>query len=733
MAMTITPDGRTVWIPDAIAPMSFALPGELGKHGGDLGGGPIAPPPPPPPPPPTPPIGGTGPGGGTMGPRGRNMIGLGPFTGGGEIAAPSDEIASVTGGQLPIGMPEQPPMGPQTPREFVAATYDVPDAKGQAKHNKAYAKQEAQKAAFAASPEGQARQGAAEAQGVTQEQAATARTQGYVEGQELAAAGAIENEGLQRADKVRAQAEQEMAARKQGLADKQQALDAAVKTEADYKIDDNRRWSNLSTGRKILAGISVALSGLGDAFMNRTGPNLAFGIIKDALEQDVAAQVRERENLGKRIGIAKSSIDNYRQITGDMADAHKLKLSEEYDRIAQQVRASAAQYGSDKAKLRGEALALQFEQAGAAIRTSAAESAFNRDYQRSQLENARRQTNISAGNLALNQKQFDWSKEYQGKQLQLQAAALENETNKQAAAGKADVAAKVGKLGIPAPPVAVKNPETGEITMQPGGVLMNGDQPVLVGTEDEAKEIRNKMAVSQRIVANIDRIREIRARVGGESSLLNSNERQELETIMADVLLLKKSGTQGMSSDKDMENISKAAGTADAASWRDQEGRLAAARDLVAKNLNADLKYKAGYSGPPITFTDPIGQKPPETVEDRQFINSVKAPNVFDSANVAATEMNSPTADGVFAKDMDRAREFTTTGTTKPQRDLVQSFVTKALDPKTSPAQRDAAYARLAAGAQKGETEAIRAYYANALQQLVSQSAAPALPPEELE
>lgn len=667
-----------------------------------------------------------------MGPRGRNMIGLGPFGGGGEIAAPSSEIASVTGGQLPTDMMAAPSPGPTTPREYVAATYNVPDAKGQAKHNAAYDKQLARQAAHAASPEGQAQQGAAEAQGVTQEQAATARAQGYVEGQELAAAGAIENEGLARADRVRADAAREQEERRKGLAEKQAALDAAVKTESEYKIDDNRRWSNLSTGRKILAGISVALSGLGDAFMNRTGPNLAFGIIKDALEADVAAQVRERENLGKRIGIAKSSIDNYRQITGDMADAHKLKLSEEYDRIAQQIRASAAQYGSDKAKLRGEQLALQFEQQGAAIRTQAAESAFSRDVQRSQLENARRQTQISAGNLALNQKQFDWSKEYQGKQLQLQAAALENETNKIAAAGKADVAAKVGKLGIPAPPTATKDAD-GNVVMQPGGVLTNPDgSPLLVGTEDEAKELRNKMSVSNRLVAHIDRIREIRARVGGESSLLNSDERQELEQIMADVTLLKKSGTQGMSSDKDMELIGKSTGTSDAASWRDQEGRLLAARKSIEGNLNADLKYKAGYSGPPITFTDPIGKKPPETPEDRQFINSIKAPTAFGAANVAATEMNSPTADGVYSKDLDRAQQFATTGTTKAQRDLVGSFVTKALDPKASPAQRDAAISRLYAGAQKGETEAIRAYYSNALQQLTSQAAAPAPSPEEL-
>lgn len=94
--------------------------------------------------------------------------------------------------------------------------------------------------------------------------------------------------------------------------------------------------------------------------------------------------------------------------------------------------------------------------------------------------------------------------------------------------------------------------------------------------------------------------------------------------------------------------------------------------------------------------------------------------------------MNSPTADGVYSKDLDRAQQFATTGTTKAQRDLVGSFVTKALDPKASPAQRDAAISRLYAGAQKGETEAIRAYYSNALQQLTSQAAAPAPSPEEL-
>lgn len=727
MAMTITPDGRQVWIPDFIAPtpppQMLTLPGELGKA--QAPGMPE--PPPPPPPPPAPPIGGT-----TMGPRGRNMIGLGPVGGGQEIAAP--EIGSVTGGQLPPSVLEQVQGGMpvRNGADFVAKR-GIDTSEGAIdKANKIADQRAAQSANYTASPEGQAKQGTTEAIDATGKQADIARTQGFVEGQELQQAASIENDGLKRADEIRQQAANEVAERQKGLQEKQAALDSAVKTEADYKIDDNRRWSNLSTGRKLLAGISVALSGLGDAFMNKTGPNLAFGIIQQAIHDDVAAQVRERENLGKRIGIAKNSIDNYRQITGDMADAHKLKLSEEYDRVAQQIRASAAQYGSDKAKLRGEALATQFEQQGAAIRSQAAESAFNRDYQRAQLENQRRQTNISAGHLSLANKQFEFSKEQSAKQLALQAAGLELEQAKLSAAGNAKAAEQVGKLGIPAPPTATKDAD-GNVVMQPGGVLKNPDgSPLLVGTEDEAKEIRNKMAVTHRLIADIDEIRQIRARVGGESSLLNSDERQRLETLAADVLLLKKSGTMGMSSDKDMDNIAKSAGTGDATSWRDQEARLTEARKLAANNLNADLKYKAGYSGPALDFTDPLGKSPKETAEDRQFVNSIKAPTMTDAANVAATELNSPTADGAYAKDFDRAREFTTTGTTKAQRDLVQGYVSKAIDPSASPAQRDAAIARLAAGAQKGETDAIRAYYANALQQATTTAAAPAPSPEEI-
>src|SRR5207344_2433819 len=100
MAMTITPDGRQVWIPDNIAPMlpppeMLKLPGELGKADVGPGGGQLPPAPPPPLPgpgqlptqlPPSPPSG--PPISGMPMPRGRNMIGLGPFGAGAETAGP---------------------------------------------------------------------------------------------------------------------------------------------------------------------------------------------------------------------------------------------------------------------------------------------------------------------------------------------------------------------------------------------------------------------------------------------------------------------------------------------------------------------------------------------------------------------------------------------------------------------------------------------------------------------
>lgn len=52
-----------------------------------------------------------------------------------------------------------------------------------------------------------------------------------------------------------------------------------------FKIDPNKMWSNMSTGNKVLAGLSIFLGGF-----DPSGQNKALGIIQNSIDRDVDAQ-----------------------------------------------------------------------------------------------------------------------------------------------------------------------------------------------------------------------------------------------------------------------------------------------------------------------------------------------------------------------------------------------------------------------------------------------------------
>lgn len=121
---------------------------------------------------------------------------------------------------------------------------------------------------------------------------------------------------------------------------------------------------------------------------------------------------------------------------------------------------------------------------------------------------------------------------------------------------------------------------------------------------EERKTLREKKTAGFNAMRNIDRILAIRDRVGGESSLFNSDEKQELDGLEADTTAQIKSGTQGMSSDSDMDIIKKSAGVDNTTSWRDQRAKLIAARARIEANLN-QAYGDSGYDGERITV--PVG------------------------------------------------------------------------------------------------------------------------------
>lgn len=118
--------------------------------------------------------------------------------------------------------------------------------------------------------------------------------------------------------------------------------------------------------------------------------------------------------------------------------------------------------------------------------------------------------------------------------------------------------------------------------------------------EVHAKLLDKKTAATQ-LVKLYDRALQLRDRVGGESSVFNSDERQELDGIQAEIQILKKQGTQGMSSDQDFEVLAQSGGAKDIASFRSKAAGLRGARARTIDKFRQEMR-DARYTGPDIEF-----------------------------------------------------------------------------------------------------------------------------------
>lgn len=83
----------------------------------------------------------------------------------------------------------------------------------------------------------------------------------------------------------------------------------------DNKIDPNRFYSNMSTGNKVLAAISVALSGVGAGLQGPGTPNLALQVLNKKISEDIDAQKSE---LGKKENLLSENMRRYGSLDSAM-------------------------------------------------------------------------------------------------------------------------------------------------------------------------------------------------------------------------------------------------------------------------------------------------------------------------------------------------------------------------------------------------------------------------------
>lgn len=84
--------------------------------------------------------------------------------------------------------------------------------------------------------------------------------------------------------------------------------------ENDYRkgtVNPNRIWQNMTTGNKILAGISIFLGGLGGG-LTKQGGNVALDVINKAIDRDIEAQ---RANLDKNKNLLSLNLEKTRDLT----------------------------------------------------------------------------------------------------------------------------------------------------------------------------------------------------------------------------------------------------------------------------------------------------------------------------------------------------------------------------------------------------------------------------------
>jgi hypothetical protein len=120
------------------------------------------------------------------------------------------------------------------------------------------------------------------------------------------------------------------------------------------KVDPKRLWSNMSTGDKILAGISMAFGALGAG--SNGGVNTAVKVIESAIDRDLKLQEDEIGRKRDAVTVQSGIIAEMRQQFKDKDLANTAARMAIMEQMKLQVDGLAAKFGSQKVK--GEAMQL---------------------------------------------------------------------------------------------------------------------------------------------------------------------------------------------------------------------------------------------------------------------------------------------------------------------------------------------------------------------------------------
>lgn len=375
---------------------------------------------------------------------------------------------------------------------------------------------------------------------------------------------------------------------------------------AGTHIDPDRYMSRLSGGQKIAQILAVMVGGL---VSGRTGgPNAAMDLLERHINRDIDAQKADIENAKFGLQARRGAVADEYARTGDL------------NRAAETVRIATYQAAINKMQTEQQ----NFDPAGTAwtryglqIKDAQARQAGALEAQRKtifgehlELEKVRQKNQELAETRAQHRQTIGLG------YAQLDAAAADRKAAKDAAAAeKATVRAdkqaeNVRQYSVSAPRPMLAVDDKGNPVIGPDGkpvstvaqfTKKNGE-PWLLGDGESTRAMKGKIAAASEITDMLDEVVDIRNKVGGEI-LPWSDARQRLKLLQARLALVRKGGTQGMSSDKDFENLGASIGAQNLTSFIDQSGGLKEARERTVSELQTEMRTH-NYDGPPLTFAN---------------------------------------------------------------------------------------------------------------------------------
>lgn len=125
----------------------------------------------------------------------------------------------------------------------------------------------------------------------------------------------------------------------------------AIDQAANHKVDPNRYWKDMGTGRKIGTVLMAMISGLGSALKKQGDKNPALDMIMGFINQDVALQMEEKADLGRTAERHRTALDQLSGLTKDRESERAARISAIGMRESQRIREASAKAADEGVKL----------------------------------------------------------------------------------------------------------------------------------------------------------------------------------------------------------------------------------------------------------------------------------------------------------------------------------------------------------------------------------------------